>query len=50
MKMILRFALLLLAILPFASPLEAAWWDPVTNYFKGPTVAAPASIRILLDQ
>lgn len=45
--MIMRILLLILAIIPMSSPLQASWWDSFTGYFKGKERASPPNIRIL---
>jgi stage II sporulation protein D len=46
--MIIRIFLFLLAFLPFSFSAQAAWWDPITDYFRGGTKAQPPTIRILI--
>jgi stage II sporulation protein D len=46
--MILRTLLLILALFPTISPLQAGVWDDITGYFKGPTRPEPPTIRVLI--
>lgn len=47
-SMLIRILFVLLAIGPFAAPVEAGWFDSVTSYFKKPATAKPPKIRVLI--
>ena len=44
----LRALLLIAALLPLSSPLQAGMWDNVTGYFKGSARSEAPTIRVLL--
>ena len=46
--MIARILLFIIALLPFANPVQAAIWDNITGYFKGSPRKEAPSIRILV--
>ncbi len=47
LKIMLRFYSLLLAMFICYAPLQASWWNSITDYFKKPEVQVPA-IKVLI--